>query len=199
MKPKIYTYSVIALILFSFIACFKSPDPVCKIITPPDNLAILLGDTITLTVEVDFHNSEVWQVDLLLNDQGGWIDFQPPFTFKVPTKLYTAGEHKFTVRASSYDGETLYDEITINLYELVPEAQFSCDVVSGESMLSVRFHDQSTNRPTSWFWEFGDSTTTTNQNHWHFYKNPGVYTVSLTVSNGAGSNTITKEQLITVW
>jgi len=46
--------------------------------------------------------------------------------------------------------------------------------------------------PTSWFWEFGDGNTSTEQNPTHIYSNPGLYTVSLTVSNQYGSDTETK-------
>jgi len=46
--------------------------------------------------------------------------------------------------------------------------------------------------PTSWFWEFGDGNTSTEQNPTHIYENPGLYTVSLTVSNQYGSDSETK-------
>ena len=51
---------------------------------------------------------------------------------------------------------------------------------------------------TSWSWNFGDGQTSTAQNTSHTYNNPGTYTVSLNVSNAAGSNISTKSNLITV-
>ena len=39
--------------------------------------------------------------------------------------------------------------------------------------------------PTHWSWNFGDGTTSTLQNPVHTYRNPGTYTVSLTVWNDA--------------
>jgi uncharacterized repeat protein (TIGR01451 family) len=62
--------------------------------------------------------------------------------------------------------------------------------------MDVQFNDQSTNSPTSWSWDFGDGTTSTEQNPAHTYTKPGVYTVSLTATNTGGSNTET--QIITV-
>lgn len=44
------------------------------------------------------------------------------------------------------------------------------------------FHDRSIGA-TSWLWAFGDGTTSTQQNPSHTYAAPGVYTVSLAVSN----------------
>jgi PKD repeat protein len=55
----------------------------------------------------------------------------------------------------------------------------------------VQFKDQSQNLPTSWSWDFGDGSTSTEQSPRHCYTEPGTYTVSLTATNGAGSGTST--------
>lgn len=48
---------------------------------------------------------------------------------------------------------------------------------------SVRFYDASEGSPTEWEWDFGDSTTSSEQNPpVHTYTSPGSYTVTLTVS-----------------
>jgi PKD repeat protein len=64
----------------------------------------------------------------------------------------------------------------------------------------VNFTDQSTNNPTSWNWSFpgGTPSSSTQQNPTVVYNTPGTYSVSLTVSNGSGSNTQTKNNYITV-
>ena len=61
----------------------------------------------------------------------------------------------------------------------------------------VSFFDSSTGSPTSWFWDFGDGNTSTQQNPTHVYGKTGVYgmggyTVNLTVTNSAGSDTINR-------
>jgi PKD repeat protein len=76
-------------------------------------------------------------------------------------------------------------------------AGFSGSPTSGPAPLTVNFVDQSTGA-TSWSWDFGDSGTSTQQNPGHTYTTPGVYTVSLTVGNGSGYDTITKTDYITV-
>lgn len=51
----------------------------------------------------------------------------------------------------------------------------------------------------SYFWEFGDGQTSTRSNPTNTYTNPGVYTVSLTVTDNNGlTDKVTKEALITV-
>ncbi len=78
----------------------------------------------------------------------------------------------------------------------VPSAEFGANATSGSAPMDVQFTDHSTNTPTSWSWDFGDGTTSTEQNPTHVYSKPGVYTVTFTATNAGGSNTET--QTITV-
>lgn len=51
----------------------------------------------------------------------------------------------------------------------------------------------------SYIWDFGDSSTSTNQQTNHIYADPGIYTVSLIVNTTQGcTDTITKEMYINV-
>ena len=79
-----------------------------------------------------------------------------------------------------------------------PVASFISNVTSGNAPLSVAFTDKSTGSPTSWKWTFGDGTTSTAKNPTHKYSAKGSYTVILTATNAAGSNTITKSNYIKV-
>jgi PKD repeat protein len=54
---------------------------------------------------------------------------------------------------------------------------------------TVSFIDFSTNSPSTWAWNFGDGNTSNQQNPTHTYSVPGNYSVSLTVTNSAGTNT----------
>jgi len=56
----------------------------------------------------------------------------------------------------------------------------------------VSFFDKSTGSPTAWKWDFGDGNTSTRRNPTHVYGKIGGYTVTLTVRNAAGSDTISK-------
>ena len=95
-----------------------------------------------------------------------------------------------------------------------PKVSFSATPVSGAVPLTVSFTDTSTpsaswvvaplkvfNSTTqilAWHWDFGDGNTSTDQNPTHTYTEPGLYTVTLTVTNAYGSTTLTREDLIAV-
>ena len=79
-----------------------------------------------------------------------------------------------------------------------PVANFTSNVISGKVPLNVLFTDTSKGSPTAWKWTFGDGKTSTIQNPTHKYSKAGSYTVSLTATNAAGSNTITKMDYIKV-
>ncbi|WP_446219651.1 PKD domain-containing protein [Micromonospora sp. IBHARD004] len=70
----------------------------------------------------------------------------------------------------------------------VPTASFTASPTSGTAPLSVQFTDTSTNSPTSWSWNFGNGTTSTQQNPMATYDSAGTYTVTLVASNSAGSS-----------
>jgi PKD repeat protein len=82
--------------------------------------------------------------------------------------------------------------------DITPTAAFTATPTSGPAPLQVTFIDLSSNFPTSWSWDFGDAETSTEQNPTHFYNTPGLYTVSLTAGNDAGSTTETKADYIAV-
>lgn len=82
----------------------------------------------------------------------------------------------------------------------IPTAQFTASATSVTVGSSIQFTDQSTNTPTSWSWTFdgGTPSTSTAKNPSVTYSTVGTYTVSLTVTNAAGSDTETKSAYITV-
>lgn len=79
-----------------------------------------------------------------------------------------------------------------------PTADFTADPVSGPIPLDVNFTDQSTGDITSWHWDFGDGSTSTEQDPSHTYTDSGIYTVSLTVTGPGGSDSETKTDFIDV-
>lgn len=65
----------------------------------------------------------------------------------------------------------------------------------------VHFYDASNNNPTSWEWDFGDGTKSTEKNPSHAYTsyNPvDRYTITLKTNNGVSTVTKTKNQYIQV-
>jgi len=70
-----------------------------------------------------------------------------------------------------------------------PQANFNADTLLGCAPLTVHFTNTSTNS-TSWTWDFGDATGSTQQHPTHTYTASGTYNVSLVVSNGVTTNTL---------
>ncbi|PCH64897.1 MAG: hypothetical protein COC01_10515, partial [Bacteroidetes bacterium] len=79
------------------------------------------------------------------------------------------------------------------------DALFSADSKSGCVPLVVGFTDQSSGSPTSWFWDFGNGNTSTKQNPNASFVTPGIYTISLKVSNGTQSDSLIKSAYISVF
>ena len=79
-----------------------------------------------------------------------------------------------------------------------PAAGFSADPLSGAAPLSAQFTDTSAHDPATWLWSFGDGTTSTEQHPLVTYTEPGLYDVTLTVTNDQGSDSLTRSGLVSV-
>ena len=79
-----------------------------------------------------------------------------------------------------------------------PTAAFTANPTSGVAPLAVQFTDASTGtRITTWSWTFGDGGTSTARNPAHIYATAGTYTVTLKVTNAAGSARTTQTVTVT--
>lgn len=73
--------------------------------------------------------------------------------------------------------------------DFFPDSQNTCDGI-------ISFIDASQGGATSWLWDFGDNTSSEEQNPTHIYQEEGIYDVSLIACNTAGCDTIFYENLI---
>ncbi len=80
-----------------------------------------------------------------------------------------------------------------------PTAAFTAAQTAGCAPVIISFQDASTGGATAWQWTFGNGNTSTQQNPSTTYFTPGTYTVTLTVSNSSGGNTLTRAGFITVY
>ena len=76
-------------------------------------------------------------------------------------------------------------------------AAFTYSPASPTTQQNVTFVDQSTGSPTGWQWNFGDGSTSVQRNPVKLYGNPGTYTVTLTVSNGTSTSTVSHSIAVT--
>jgi beta propeller repeat protein len=121
--------------------------------------------------------------------------YNPTYTYTKPG-TYTVKE---TVsNAAGKDTEIKTNYITVKTVLIKPAAAFSASPTSGYAPLKVAFTDKSTGTPTLWKWSFGNGTYSTTKNSAHTYSKAGKYTISLTATNKAGSNTATKSSYIVV-
>lgn len=78
-------------------------------------------------------------------------------------------------------------------------ADFTADVTSGPSPMTVSFTDLSSGYPDTFLWNFGDNSsdsTSVVQNPQHTYRIPGIYSVTLNASNSENSNQTSRHNYI---
>ena len=82
-----------------------------------------------------------------------------------------------------------------------PSADFSGSPLEGDAPLLVRFAPEpreGSGEIQFFNWDFGDGTQRVDERPVHTFESPGLYRISLTVSNANGSSTETKEAYVNV-
>jgi PGF-pre-PGF domain-containing protein len=121
----------------------------------------------------------------------------PTFNYTVPG-IYSVNHSSSNDRDIFWTNKTDYITAYPPLATIPPTANFTGTPTSGVAPLTVQFTDMSTGSPTSWNWSFGDGNFSNLQSPPHIYTYPGVFTVSLNVTNSAGSNTLSLTDYITL-
>ena len=108
----------------------------------------------------------------------------------------------FSVALTVGDGtteDTMIKEDYITVLEPIT-ADFVGTPLNGGNPLEVSFTDLSAGNPTSWLWDFNNDgfIDSNEQNPVYTYSDVGVYTVSLTVSDGSSNDTEIKTDYISV-
>jgi PKD repeat protein len=166
--------------------------PITDFVASP--LAAFTGATISFT-DISANTPTSWSWD--------FGDGSPASTLQNPTHVYTnPGTYTVTLTATNANGtdmETKTGYITITA-PVAPIAEFTAASTTISAGGTADFTDLSTGIPTSWSWLFPGGTpgTSTAQNPSVTYATPGVYDVTLTVTNSVGSDAETKNLYITV-
>ena len=107
-----------------------------------------------------------------------------------PTVTYTtAGTYSVTLVASNATGNSTITETDYIVVAPLAVPDFTTSLNEN----TVAFTNTSTNA-TTFSWDFGDGTTSSETNPAHTYQNDGQYTVILTATNDCGTETI--EQVV---
>lgn len=85
------------------------------------------------------------------------------------------------------------------IWQKTVTAGFTGTPTNGRPPLAVSFTNASAGDFTSNLWDFGDGQTSTASDPTHTYAQAGAYTVSLTVSDGVDSNTLTRPAYVNAW
>jgi PKD repeat protein len=173
------------------------------VVNPPvadftaSDTTIYVGDNVTFT-DLSTNSPTSWSWTFNGGTPSGSTQQNPTITYN------TAGTYTVSLTATNSAGsdtETKTNYITVEEIPVNPPVSaFSASTTTINIGGSVTFTDQSTNNPTAWSWTFegGTPSTSSQQNPTITYNTAGIYDVSLTVTNSAGSDTETKTDYITV-
>jgi gliding motility-associated-like protein len=120
------------------------------------------------------------------------------------TTYITAGTFTVTlITSNELESDTITKTAYITTYD-GPTVNFSTDKTASCAPGTIQFTDNSVasagTTNTTWQWDFGDGTSSTEQNPVHTYTSPGIYTVLLKVTNDKGCfKVLARSNLITIF
>ncbi|ETR69982.1 MAG: PKD domain containing protein [Candidatus Magnetoglobus multicellularis str. Araruama] len=130
---------------------------------------------------------EISIIDCSGNPFSGSSIYEFPYDLTFYTGPDNPGDIFIKITGAPFDESWQYP-YTISLTRdfIKIDANFEADQTNGNAPFTVNFSDLSTTKNTnisSWQWNFGDGTTSQEKNPQHTYSSPGIYKVSLTVSD----------------
>lgn len=157
---------------------------------------LLLKDNFGRTVDsVHYDDSAPWPS--LADGDGHAIILCDPQTDNSDPANWEISTNFITLNASN---DSIFGSPGINECGLPPIADFVANITSISAGEMISFNDLSLNEPASWNWTFAGGTPINSsfQNPVVTYDTPGIYSVSLMVSNEQGSDTEVKLDYISV-
>lgn len=169
-----------------------APVPEAAFIASPNPAAV--GEAVTFTdLSTGSPETRLWN----FGDSSTSNEQNPVHAYQ------NAGTYTITLTVSNEygsDTETKTDYMMVGTPEPVNDltADFTANVSSGSLPLTVGFTDLSTGTPSTYQWNFGDGDSSSKKDPVHTYEAKGFYTVSLTILDANGSDTIVKKRFIKV-
>jgi len=156
------------------------------------------SDTISCTpFAVSFHNNSQNAISYLWDFGDGNTS-----TLQDPSHAYlNFGTYSVSMVATNQFGcsdTKLFNSIIANK---TPVVNFSANNSGGCSPLNIAFTDSSTNiQNANYFWNFGNGITSSQQNPSAVFINPGLYSISLLITNSTGcKDSLVKTAFIEVY
>jgi len=167
--------------------------------TATDEVLVTINESPSLTVSTTPENGTgSSDGTATVSISGGYSPYDITWENSETTETITGlSGGNYDVTVDDANGCTAEATATVNTVLLPPVTGFTADVTEGCAPLTVNFTDTSTNNPVSWSWDFGDGSTSSEQNPTNTFSDPGTYTVELSASNADGSDNET--MIITVY
>jgi len=89
------------------------------------------------------------------------------------------GIYNYSLTVTDLNGCSAIDDINVTIAGAAPSVDFTFTAAC--SGAATQFYNASFPNGTNWLWDFGDGTTSTQQNPVHTYQTPGLFTVSLKI------------------
>jgi uncharacterized protein (TIGR02145 family) len=207
MKTKTIIITLICLFVavsLFFQSCKKeetnNQQPICEITTPYNGQEFQKGEPVTISVLAADSDGSISEVKFTINGIQKSTAISSPYTYTWNTSDVELGNSTINVTCIDNNGAGTTDIVTILIVGVPsePVSEFISNITTGIAPLTINFSDQSVNEPTSWQWDFGDGGNSTTQSPEYAYSEAGLYSVSLTVTNSYGSNSVTKTNYIIV-
>lgn len=116
-----------------------------------------------------------------------------------PTHVYDIdGTYSVRLTSKNAAGSNTTSSVDILVTNLNPTVTIAANARSGYNPLEVQFTGTSSAIGT-WLWNFGDGTTSTQQNPSHTYTTPGKYTVSAVVTADGNVGSVSMNNYIDVF
>ena len=167
-----------------------------QILEPPAADFIVDESVVAAGSEIIFADSSTGDITSYLWDFGDG----ETSTDKNPAHAYKRGGKIYTV-SLNVSNEVGTDTVNKSIEVLEPvSADFSTllNIVKTKVGTPLKFNDNSRGDVESWWWDFGDGTTSNERNPSHTYETGGLYTIKLTVGNKISSDTMVKDSHITI-
>lgn len=128
----------------------------------------------------------------VFGDGGNSSDPNPTHVFASP------GTYSVKLEVANKDGnstETKAGYITVS-QGLKADFEYSTSNTDNTAPLTVAFTDRSEGNPIMWTWRFDDGYIVNQRNPIHNFPTPGIFNVTLTVTDLSGSDSITKTLVV---
>ena len=174
---------IVSLVIVFFTSCEKEP-------AAPTSEFTFTGGGCTAPCAILFDNTSTNATSYSWNFGDGTNSVE-----KNPTKTFNVGgTYSVSLTATGEGGSATTTKLVLvqnSAQSQLPTANFTFSGGGCTAPCTISFTNSSTNA-TSYSWDFGDGTTSTNANPSKTYASGGTYSVILTATNAAGTNQISK-------